>query len=186
MPHHLALADDWVAGRRDIVNQEPPEAQHERAEPDTKVNPPLRTRDDARGLLKALQHGVFNLVSTDHAPHAMTEKQGRSFGSAAFGMSASEFAMPTMLSFVREGSISLMEMVRLMSTAPARLWNLPTGSLAPGLPADLVVFDPNETWVPKRGALTSRSTNTPLLGVPLQGKVKLTLVEGDTRFRDWC
>jgi len=186
MPHHLALADDWVAGRRDFVNGEAEHAAGEQAEPDTKVNPPLRGRDDARGLLTALQTGVFDLISTDHAPHAMPEKQGRPFSSAAFGMSAFEFALPTMLSFVRDGSISMLELVRLMSSAPARLWKLPTGSLAPGRPADITVFDPNESWVPERARLVSRSTNTPLLGVRLQGRTKLTLVEGDIRFRDWC
>lgn len=184
MPHHLAMADDWVAGRRDFVGGEQVEHVEQPAEPDTKVNPPLRSRNDARGLLKALQAGVFDLVSTDHAPHAMTEKQGRSMGNASFGMSASEFALPTMLSLVRNDSISLTEMVRLMSTAPARMWGLPTGSLAPGRIADIVVFDPAESWIPERGRLVSRSTNTPLLGVPLKGRVKMTLVEGDVRFRD--
>lgn len=186
MPHHLALADDWVAGRRDFVNGSGSEQGREAAEPDAKVNPPLRTRDDARGLLKALQRGEFDLVSTDHAPHAMHEKQGRTFGAAAFGMSASEFALPTMLSFVQAGSLSMSEMVRLMSTAPGRMWQLPTGSLAPSRPADLVAFDPHEPWTPERDRLVSRGTNTPLLGVLLRGKVKLTLVEGDIRYRDGC
>jgi dihydroorotase len=186
MPHHLVMADDWVAGRRDFVNGAIQDPSHEQSDPDTKVNPPLRTREDARGLIKALRGGVFDLVSTDHAPHAMIEKQGRTFGGAAFGMSASEFALPTMLTFVRDGTLSMSEMVRLMCTAPARMWRLPTGSLAPGRPADVVAFDPNETWTPERARLVSRSTNTPLLGVSLQGKVKLTLVGGDIRFRDGC
>lgn len=186
MPHHLTMADDWVTGRRDFVNESHREKSRQDVDPDTKVNPPLRTRNDARGLVKALQSGVFGLISTDHAPHAMPEKQGRTFGTAAFGMSASEFALPTMLTLVNDGAISVSTMVNLMSNAPARMWKLPTGSLAPGRPADVVAFDPDEVWAPERSHLVSRSTNTPLLGVPLRGKVKLTLVGGDVRFRDWC
>jgi dihydroorotase len=186
MPHHMAMADDWVEGRRDFVVGTSQEQLHQKAEQDTKVNPPLRTRDDASALIEALRDGVFDLVSTDHAPHAKSEKQGRSYDGAAFGMSASEFALPTMLRLVQDEAINMSEMVRLMSCAPARTWGLPTGSLAPGRPADVVAFDPNERWVPDRSRLVSRSTNSPLIGVTLQGRVKLTLVEGDVRFRDWC
>ena len=116
------------------------------AEPDTKVNPPLRTHGDSRRLLNGLKQGLFDLVATDHAPHGRPEKQGRSFSSAAFGLIGSEFALPLMLALVRVGELTLSDVVNYLSAAPARLWGLDTGSLKPGAPADIVVFDPDETW----------------------------------------
>ena len=186
MPHHLTMTDEWVAGSRTLKNvDEPHGAQGKVADPDTKVNPPLRSRGDSRRLLNALQQGTIDLVATDHAPHARTEKQGRSLADAAFGLSGSELALPTMLALVRSGEISLGDMVAYLSWIPARLWGLPTGTLRPGAPADIVVFDPNEEWRVAPDVLESRGANTPLVGMDLRGRSKLTYVGGDERHRAW-
>ena len=148
MPHHLTMTDAWVAGDRTLVNTvEAHRSTGPTADPDAKVNPPLRPAEDAQCLLTALQSGVFDLVSTDHAPHARPEKQGRSLAAAAFGLTGSELALPLMLALVRAGAISLIEVISLMSTAPARLWSLDCGTLAVGARADVVVFDPEEEWL---------------------------------------
>lgn len=186
MPHHLAMDDSWVAGNRVPVSVDPFSAANaDVADPDTKVNPPLRPASDARALTEIFRRGdVFDIISTDHAPHARPEKQGRSFGAAAFGFTASEVALPLLLSLVRAGQITLSSAIAAMTTAPARLWGLRGGQLRPGAPADIVVFDPDERWTPQAGNLLSRGSNTPLLDCELQGRVKLTLVNGDERYRD--
>ncbi len=184
MPHHLTMTDEWVAGSRALVNvDEPVGPMAEVADPNTKVNPPLRPEADARSLLAALKDGTFDLVSTDHAPHATPEKQDAAFEQAAFGLSGSEFALPLMLALVRAGHLSTSDVVRLLSLSPARLWKLPGGRLAPGSPADIVVFDPDERWTPRVENLRTKSANTPLLGMELQGRVRMTFVGGEERFR---
>jgi len=184
MPHHLTMTDEWVAGSRRLVNVDEPEGDAgQSADPDTKVNPPLRPEEDTRQLLAAVTDGTFDVVSTDHAPHADPEKRGTTFERAAFGLSGSEFALPLMLALVRAGHLRMKDVVRLLSATPARLWNLPGGRLAPGGPADLVVFDPNERWTVTADGLKTKSANTPLLRMELQGRVRLTFVGGEERYR---
>jgi dihydroorotase len=186
MPHHLTMTDEWVGGCRQLANvDEPGGPVAMLADPDTKVNPPLRTRSDARRLLKALKQGTIELVATDHAPHARPEKQGSSFLNAAFGLIGSELALPLMLALVRAGEMTLSEVVAYLSVVPARLWGLDAGTLNPGAPADIVVFDPDETWRADPGQLVSRGANTPLIEIELRGRAKLTYVGGDERHRAW-
>ncbi|HEX2280798.1 MAG TPA: amidohydrolase family protein, partial [Thermomicrobiales bacterium] len=182
MPHHLTMTNDWVAGCRELVNVEEPVGRPGAvAEPDTKVNPPLRTDGDSRQLLKGLKQGTLDIVATDHAPHSRPEKQGRSFASAAFGLTGSEVALPLMLALVRTGEMTLSDVISFLSAVPARLWRLGTGSLKPGAPADIVVFDPDETWCLEAERLASRAANTPLVGIELRGRAKMTFVGGDER-----
>jgi dihydroorotase len=131
-----------------------------------------------------VRDGTIDLVATDHAPHAEPVKAGSPFTRAAFGMIGSELALPTMLALVRSERLSLSKMVDLLSAAPARLWGLPTGRLTPGAPADIALFDPGERWTVGRQTLHSKSVNTPLLGMTLQGKVKRTFVAGEERYVD--
>jgi dihydroorotase len=186
MPHHLTMTDDWVAGSRTLVNVEEPAGRVAMvADPDTKVNPPLRSLGDSRRLLKALKQGTIDMVATDHAPHGRPEKQGRSFSSAAFGLAGSEFALPIMMSLVRAGEMCLSDLVSYLSVVPARLWGLGGGTLTPGAPADVVVFDPNEPWRVEPERLASRASNTPLVEMELRGRAKMTFVGGDERHRAW-
>lgn len=186
MPHHLTMTDEWVAGCRQLANvDEPVERVAVAADPDTKVNPPLRTRSDTRRLLKALEQGSIDIVATDHAPHGRPEKQGGSFQSAAFGFVGSELALPVMMALVRAGNMTLNDVVNYLSVVPARLWGLNAGTLMPGAPADIVVFDPSETWRVDPDRLSSRAANTPLTEMELRGRVKMTFVDGDERHRAW-
>jgi dihydroorotase len=90
-----------------------------------------------------------------------------------------------MMALVRAGELTLSEVVGCLSFIPARLWGLNAGSLKPGAPADIVVFDPNETWCAEPAKLASRAANTPLIETELRGRVKMTLVGGDERHRAW-
>lgn len=185
MPHHLVMDDGWVAGRRRLLNTAEPPGSLPAAIPDpqAKVNPPLRTEADTAALLLALQDGTFDIVATDHAPHAEPEKAGSAFQNAAFGMSGSELALPAMLALVRAGHLSLTDLVTKLSWRPAQLLGTSLGTLAVGAPADVTVFDPGEQWTVSRQTLQSKSANSPLLGMELQGRVRLTLVDGEERYR---
>jgi len=135
-------------------------------------------------MLAALRDGACDVVATDHAPHAAPEKGGTDFESAAFGMSGFELALPLMLALVRAGHLSWSDLVEAMSRRPATLWNLPGGTLGEGAVADLVVVDPDERWVVAPESLRTKSANTPLLGMELRGRVRLTLVGGEARHGD--
>jgi dihydroorotase len=186
MPHHLTMTDEWVAGCRQLTNVDEPVGRIvPTAHPDTKVNPPLRTRNDTSRLLNALKQGTIDIVATDHAPHSRPEKQGSHFLNAAFGLVGSELALPLMLALVRAGEMTLSQVIGWLSVIPARLWRMNAGTLKPGAPADLVVIDPNETWRSTPEQLASRAANTPLIGMKLRGRAKMTLVGGDERHRAW-
>ena len=184
MPHHLVMSDRWVAGDRTLHNTDDPAGNPARpADPETKVNPPLRSVEDTRLLLAALQDGAFDLVATDHAPHAVADKAGKPFAAAAFGLNGSETALPLMLALVRAGHVSLPDVIRWLTIEPAKLLRSPLGTLSPGAPADVMVFDPQERWVLTPETMRSKSKNTPLLGMTLLGRVRLTVVEGKERYR---
>ncbi|MBV9080267.1 MAG: dihydroorotase, partial [Elusimicrobia bacterium] len=125
-PHHLVLTEDAVAEY--MAN--------------AKVNPPLRTAEDVQALRQALKEGLIDCIATDHAPHTQNEK-AQEFGNAPFGLIGLETSLPLIVTeLVRTGVLSLVEMIRRMSDVPARLFNLPGGSLETGKPADVVIFDP--------------------------------------------
>ncbi|MCC6703565.1 MAG: dihydroorotase, partial [Thermomicrobiales bacterium] len=184
MPHHLVMSDDWVAGDRTMHNtNEAPGAPGQPGDPNTKVNPPLRPVADTAGLLEALRAGHFDIIATDHAPHAFPEKGGSTFEKAAMGMSALELALPTMLALVRAGHLSLNEVIQRLTIEPAKLLRKPLGTLSVGADADVCIFDPEERWQVTPETLRTKSPNTPMLGMTLQGRVRRTLVNGEERHR---
>jgi dihydroorotase len=184
MPHHLVMSDEWVAGDRTLNNtNEPPGEPGTPGDPNTKVNPPLRPVADTVGLLEALKAGHFDIIATDHAPHAEPEKAGSTFEKAAMGMSALELALPTMLALVRAGHLTLNEVIQRLTVEPARLLRKPLGTLSVGAEADVCIFDPEERWQVTPESLRTKSPNTPMLGMTLQGRVRRTLVNGEERHR---
>jgi dihydroorotase len=183
MPHHLLMTDEWVAGDRSFVNvDEPSGAPGLAADPNTKVNPPLRPRADTELLLEAIEDRTFDIVATDHAPHAASDKVPGTFETASFGLSGLEFGLPMMLSLIRAGRLSFLDLVRLMSHEPARVLSSDRGRIAMGAPADITIFDPNEEWIVVADKLRTKSANTPLLGMTLRGRTRYTIVDGELRF----
>jgi dihydroorotase len=182
MPHHLTMDDGWLAGRRILhhtdYRQLPPPA----AVPDplAKVNPPLRTVEDSDYLLTALTQGDFDIIATDHAPHAMEEK-AQGLLAAPMGMSGLELALPVLLVLVRTGHLTPSQLIYRMSTRPAELFKLPGGSLARGQIADVTIIDPELAWTVTPEALRTKSPNTPLLGAQLRGRAVATFVGGHLR-----
>lgn len=183
MPHHIVMSDEWVEGSRVFHNtNEPSGAPGKPADPNTKVNPPLRPVRDTEMLLEAVRTGVFDCFGTDHAPHAEPEKTGSSFEKAAFGLSGLEFAFPSTYALVRAGHLTLNDLVRLWTIEPAELLRTNLGTLSIGAPADIAVFDPDLEWVVTPENLKTKSANTPLLGMTLRGRSILTLVDGEARY----
>lgn len=184
MPHHITMSDEWVAGCRVLHNtDESPGVAGTPADPNTKVNPPLRPVPDTMALLQAVKDGMFDCFATDHAPHARPEKSGSTFVDAAFGLSGLEFAFPLTYALVRAGHLSVSELVRLWTVAPAGILRSEGGTLSEGACADVTVFDPNQVWTVRPDQLRTKSANTPLLDMNLRGRAVLTLVEGTARHR---
>lgn len=165
-PHHFVLTEEAV-GEFDT---------------NAKMNPPLRTDLDRDALLAGIADGAVDCIATDHAPHHADEK-GESFDRAPFGIVGLETSLALgYTALVATGRISLARLVELMSTAPARLFGLGRGTLAPGAPADLVVFDTEEAVVdPARFA--SKGRNTPFTGMRLCGRVRATVLAGNIVFQ---
>jgi len=161
-PHHLVLTHEAVDGYRT----------------DAKMNPPLRTRADVDAVREGVADGTLDTIATDHAPHHYDEKEA-AFAEAPNGIVGLETALGVILTHVvGEGVIDLSTMVERMSCQPARAFGLPGGTLAPGAPADVTVFDPTETWTVDPAAFASRSRNTPFAGWKLTGRPRRTIVGG--------
>jgi dihydroorotase len=182
-PHHLLLTDAWVAGERtgpladalDALGLDIPPG--ERYDTNTKVNPPLRTSEDCAALLAGLLDGTIDAVATDHAPHTAVDKACE-YGEAAFGISGLETALASLLALVHIGKLPLMTLIAALTTRPAHAWGLDAGTLRPGSPADITVFDPQEEWVVVPERFASLGRNTPLAGLTLRGRVRQTWLGG--------
>jgi dihydroorotase len=163
-PHHLLLSDEAV---RDY-------------DPNTKMAPPLRGTRDVEAVLEGLADGTIDCVATDHAPHATAEKEG-DFAGAANGIVGLETAVPVLLDrLVRTGRIDLSTLVARWSPGPARVMNLPGGSLSPGSPADITILDLERAWTVDPRTFRSRSRNTPFGGWAGVGAPVTTIVGGQT------
>ncbi len=164
-PHYFTLTEEAVEGYNTLA----------------KMNPPLRTEEDRQAIRQGLADGTFDAIATDHAPHSILEKE-LEFDAAANGIIGLETALPLALSLVREGVIDPGRLVELMSVNPARILGVEGGSLAPGMPADLTIIDPEETFLYSEEQVVSKSANSPFLGWNLTGRARLTLVGGRVGF----
>ena len=162
-PHHLALTDDAVRG----------------FSTNTKMNPPLRSAEDQAALREALADGTIDAIATDHAPHALAEKE-QEYDAAPFGVTGLETCLGVVLTELYHGKVlSLPQIVERMSVAPARILGLKgRGSLAPGTEADVTLFDPEREWVVEAKGMASKSKNSPFLGWKLKGAPVMTIVGG--------
>ncbi len=143
------------------------------------MNPPLRTKEDLEALRQGLKDDVFDVISTDHAPHALTEKQ-ESFKKAPFGIVGLETSVAlTITELVDTAIITPMQMAEKMSYNPAKILHLDKkGSLAPGMDADVVVIDPEAEYVIDPKEFVSKGKNTPFGGKKVKGKVMATVCGG--------
>ncbi len=176
MPHHLALTDEWVAGRRRFAGEKE-RFDLGRVDPNAKVNPPLRPESDALGLIEYVLDGTIDFIATDHAPHSVLDKPPV-LSEAAFGMSGLEVALPALQRVVERGDLDWSLVVDLLTRRPCQTLNLPGGRLTAGDPADITLIDPSLSWTISETSLVSRSKNTPLLGMTVTGRAVVTIVGG--------
>ena len=160
-PHHFSLTDEAVRSY----------------DANAKMNPPLRTDEDVQAVREALRDNTIDIVATDHAPHAVQEKQ-LEFDAAPFGIIGLETAFPLTLNLVEEGILSLEQAIAKLTREPAQVFGLPYGTLVPGASADVTLIDPNASWVVEPARLHSLSRNTPFAGWTMKGKAVKTLVGG--------
>ncbi|MFY9646355.1 MAG: dihydroorotase [Terriglobales bacterium] len=163
-PHHFTLSDE------DMLDYDS----------NFKMNPPLRSVSDREAILAALADGTVDAIATDHAPHALHEKQ-MEFERAAFGIIGLETALALAITRLhREKHIPLSRIVELFTAGPARCFDLrDRGSLGPGAIADVTIFDPKRKWTFDAAKSKSKSRNTPFDGWQLTGKVVATIVSGN-------
>ena len=146
-----------------------------------RMNPPLREQEDCEAIVTGVLDGTIDAIVTDHAPHTPEEKADfRTAPNGIVGLETSFAAACTVL--VHQCGMSLVELVRLMSTNPANLMRLPGGTLREGSLADIVLFDPDKTWTVDAKDFSSKSRNTPFDGLELTGKVVRTILGGKTVF----
>jgi dihydroorotase len=161
-PHHLLITDESARGY----------------DPVFKVNPPLRTQSDVDALREGLVEGVIDVVATDHAPHALQDKECE-WGYARPGMLGLETALSIVVTTMLD-RLGWDGIAERMSRAPARIAGLTEHGIDPakGAPANLVLVDPTARWTVEPELLASRSRNTPYAGRELTGRVMATFFKG--------
>ncbi|PCR99546.1 dihydroorotase [Lactococcus fujiensis] len=147
-----------------------------------KVNPPLRKSKDIDKIIAGLLDGTIDVIATDHAPHTVKEK-AQSLRKSPSGMIGLETSLQLGLThLVASKHLTLLELIRKMSTNPARLYNLDAGYLAEKGPADLIIFDAQiDQEVPS--VFQSRATNSPFIHQKVKGQVVMTLCKGQIVFK---
>jgi dihydroorotase len=165
-PHHFTLTEEAVRGYNT----------------NARMSPPLRTKEDVAAVRSALAEGVIDAIATDHAPHHIDDKDV-DFNSAVNGIVGLETALGLTLRLVEEGFLSLGQAIERLSCGPARVLNIPGGTLREGAAADVVLFDPERRWTVDPERFYSQSRNTPFAGWTLPGVVRRTIVAGRTVFR---
>ena len=184
-PHHLALTDEWVAGSRRFAwedlersvetlehgGRQGPASPYD---PNTKVNPPLRTRADVEACWAGLRDGTLDAIATDHAPHS-SDRKDVEYQEAAFGIAGLETALSIVLAGVDAGLAPLEVVLRALSDGPRRILGLAGDE-------DWIAIDREAEWTVDAAALVSKGKNTPLLGRRLRGRVVLAVIDGKVRF----
>ncbi len=160
-PHYFSLTDGAVLGY----------------DTNAKVNPPLRSAAELAAIKEGLKDGTLDAIASDHAPHSSMEKDVE-FEEAAFGLIGLETSLGLSLRLVQEGVLSLSQLVAKMSANPARILEVPGGTLAVGAPADLTLIDLNRQWQVDKNRFASKGRNCPFHGWNLKGKAVMTIVGG--------
>ena len=166
-PHYFSLTEEAVRGFGT----------------NTKVNPPLRSAEDVAALKEGLKDGTIDVIASDHAPHAITDKDVE-FDYASCGIVGLETSLALSLRLVEEGALSLGDLIEKMSTKPARILRIEGGTLREGSQADVTVIDTEKPWIVDASLFRSKGRNSPFQGWTLRGKAVLTIVGGAIKYRE--
>jgi dihydroorotase len=150
-------------------------------DPNFRLDPPLRTQRDRDAIVAGLADGTIDAICSDHAPVAEDDKL-LPFGEATPGATALETLLPLVLKWAEAAKVPATSALAKVTSAPAQILREPTGRLAVGAKADIVIFDPQAHWTATRSELVSRGANTPFAGFELTGRAMVTLVGGEVRF----
>lgn len=148
-----------------------------------RVSPPLRPEADRADLVEAMREGVVDVICSSHEPRDQDAKR-QPFTEAAAGIVGHETLLPLSLALCHNHGLPLIDLLAMLTCNPARLLGLDAGTLRPGAPADLLVFDPDRPWRIDPERFHSRTQNTPFEGLPVQGMVLRTVVGGRTVFKE--
>ena len=164
-PHHIALTDEGL----------------KTFDSNFKVNPPLRTAADIDEIIAGIADGTITILASDHAPHATYEKEVE-LDRAPFGMLGLDTELALFLEILlhQRKAVTLPRIISMLTENPAKLLGLDRGTLAPGVPADITILDPDHSWAYDRNESPSLSRNTPFHGFQLRGRALRTIVEGKT------
>ncbi|MFM8441667.1 MAG: dihydroorotase [Acidobacteriota bacterium] len=167
-PHHFTLTDEAVEGY----------------DTNTKMSPPLRSREHLEAMIEGIKDGTIDAIATDHAPHHADEK-ALEYDCAPFGITGLETALGLAFNeLVHKGVIDLVGLVRLCSTNPARIFKLDgRGTLKPGSHADVTIIDPQLDWTYRNADSKSKSKNCPFDGTKFHGGAVATIVGGKIVYR---
>lgn len=207
-PYHFTLSDRWVLGA--LAQDTPPtimppaegkkRKRGKKSEPglglpswldpllvppfdaSTRVNPPLRGEEDVEAVIEGLRDGTIDAIASDHAPQSAVEKDVE-YRLAAPGIAGLETALALALTLVHRGEIDLVDLVAKLTEGPASVLGRTPATLRPGSPADIVIFDPEQSWMVDPRSFASKGRNTPLAGQQLKGQVMLTMVGGEIVYR---
>ncbi len=161
-PHHLLLTDQACRSQ----------------DPNFKMHPPLRPQGDVDACIAGVVDGTIDMLVSDHAPHTADEK-AEGFGNAPPGIIGLETSLALFAkALIAPGLIEWYKLIELLSTAPARAFTLPGGTLAVGSPADVTIIDPNAEWTIDLSKFRSKSRNCPFDGMAVTGRAVCTIVEG--------
>jgi dihydroorotase len=146
-----------------------------------RLSPPLRSDEDRRAVIAGIGDGTISIIASGHDPRSQEDKR-QPFAEAQPGMAGAETLLALTLALVREGVLTLSAALKTLTAAPAALFGLPGGTLSPGSPADLMVFDEAAPWR-IAGDHFLGSGNTPFDGLPVSGRVKMTVKGGELVWR---
>lgn len=161
-PHHFTLTDECVRS----------------FDPNFKMNPPLRTRDDLKALREGLKDGTIDVIASDHAPHSPEEKDVE-FSQAPFGVIGMESMLPLVVTeLVEKKVLSWPEAIAKLTINPARILGIAKGTLKIGKDADITIIDPRKNWTINPDKFKSKSRNCPFAGWKVKGKAIKTIIAG--------
>lgn len=164
-PHHFTLTDEAVLKHGTLA----------------KMNPPLRLESDRMAIIEGLKDGTIEMIATDHAPHSEEEK-AKDLKSAPSGIIGLETSLSLGIrELVQPGYMTMSQMLWHMTAGVASVYDLDAGRIKEGGAADMVIFDPNATWV--AGDYASKATNTPFTGETMPGVVRYTICDGKVVYK---
>ena len=165
-PHHFYADEDIVIEKQSIA----------------KVNPPLRTKEDIKEIIKGIKDGTIDVIATDHAPHSESEKS-KDLYTAPFGISGIEIALPLTLTVFKKEEIDIFKLVEMMCINPRKILKLDDGLVRVGNEANLILVNLGKTQKVTEQEWISKGKNTPFIGEELLGVIEYTVLRDNIIYR---